>query len=237
MSAGLREKVSADIFNVSTTTVSRVIITCANFLYLVLGSLPIWMTKEQVRATMPAKFKEYFPDFRVILDCTEIRCENPTALTLQSEMFSHHKNYPTFKGLIGVAPCGVITFVSQLFTGSISDRKITKQSGLLELLEPGDCCMADKGFTIERLLENVGARLVIPPFKRAAQFTKEETKRTQSIARLRIVVERVIRRIKEKHIWDSTIPLTLTGTVNQIWANCCLMANYQGPLDVNDDVV
>lgn len=82
MSVGLRGKVLADIFNVSTTTVSRVIITWANFLYLVLGSLPIWMTKEQVRATMPAKFKEYFPDVRVILDCTEIRCENSTALTV-----------------------------------------------------------------------------------------------------------------------------------------------------------
>jgi len=152
-------------------------------------------------------------------------------------MFSHYKNYPTFKGLVGVAPCGAITFVSQLFTGFVSDREITKQSGLLELLEPGDCCMADKGFTIEPLLENVGARLVIPPFKRAAQFTKEETKRTQSIARLRIAVERVIRRIKENHIWYSTIPLTLTGTVNQMWANCCVMANFQGPLDVNDAVV
>lgn len=237
VAAGLREKVLADIFSVSITTVSRVIITWANFLYLILGSLPTWMTKEQVRATMPAKFREYCPDVRVILDCTEIRCENPTALTLQSEIFSHYKNYPTFKGLIGVAPCGAITFVSQLFTGSISDNEITKRSGILDLLDPGDACMADKGFTIEKQLENVGARLIIPPFKRAAQLTKEETKRTQAIARLRILVERVIRRVKENHIWDSTIPLTLTGTVNQIWANCCLIANYQGPLDLKGDVL
>lgn len=83
-------------------------------------------------------------------------------------MFSHYKNYPTFKGLIGVAQCGVITFVSLLFTGSISDRAITKQSGLLDLLAPGDCCISDKGFTIEKLLENVGARLIIPPLKRVA---------------------------------------------------------------------
>lgn len=101
--------VPADIFNVSTSTVSRVIITWANFLYLILGSLPVWMSKEQVRATMPAKFHKYCPDVHLIIDCTEIRCENPTALTLQSEMFSHYKNYPTFKGLIGVAPCGVVT--------------------------------------------------------------------------------------------------------------------------------
>lgn len=45
---------------------------------------------------------------------------------------------------------------------------------------------------IERLLENAGARLVIPQFKRAAQLTKEETKHTQEIACLRIVVERAI---------------------------------------------
>lgn len=53
---------------------SYCIIAWANFLYLILGSLHIWMTKEQVRATMPAKFQKYCPDVCVILDCTEIRC-------------------------------------------------------------------------------------------------------------------------------------------------------------------
>lgn len=236
VAVGMKEKVIADIFGISTTTVSRIIITWANYLFIVLGSMPIWMTKEQVQATMPPKFKQYCPNVRVILDCTEIRCETPSSLTLQSETFSSYKNTNTFKGLIGIAPCGVITFISKLFTGSISDREITRQSGILSLFEPGDACMADKGFLIDQMLSEVGATLIIPPFKKGIRFSKEDTEKTQNIARLRILVERAIRRVKEYHIWDTTIPLTLSGSVNQLWATCCLMANYQGPLDVKGDV-
>ena len=50
-------------------------------------------------------------------------------------------------------------FISELFTGSISDKVITEQSGFYELLsllkvqgyvKEGDAVMADKGFTIEK---------------------------------------------------------------------------------------
>ncbi|XP_039518191.1 uncharacterized protein LOC120472185 [Pimephales promelas] len=236
VAVGMKEKVIADIFGISLTTVSRIIITWANYLFIVLGSVPIWMSREQVQATMPPKFTQYCPNVRVILDCTEIRCEAPSSLTLQSETFSSYKNTNTFKGLIGIAPCGVITFISKLFTGSISVREITRQSGILSLFEPGDACMADKGFVIDQMLSDVGATLIIPPFKRGTRFSKEDTEKTQNIARLRILVERAIRRVKEYHIWDTTIPLTLSGSVNQLWATCCLMSNYQGPLDVKGDV-
>ncbi len=222
----------ADIFKVSLSTVSRIIITWANYLYLILGSLLIWMSRQDVNSTTPEKFRQFCPEVRVIIDCTEIRCQNPSSLTLQSEVFSSYKNSTTFKGLIGVAPCGAVTFVSNLFTGSISDQELTKLSGILDLLEPGDACMADKGFTIKSMLAERGAKLIMPPFKTAAQFSKEDAERTQAIARLRILVERAIRRVKEFHIWDTTVPLTMSGTVNQLWTNCCLRSNFQWPLDV-----
>ncbi|XP_051951555.1 uncharacterized protein LOC127621840 [Xyrauchen texanus] len=126
VAAGLKEKVLADIFKVSVSTVSRIIITWASYLYLVLGSLPIWMSREQVISTMPDKFRQFCPEVRVIIDCTEIRCQNPSSLTLQSEVFSSYKNTTTFKGLIGIAPCGAVTFVSSLYTGSISDQELTE---------------------------------------------------------------------------------------------------------------
>lgn len=81
---------------------------------------------------------------------------------------------------------------------------------------------------MEDLLAEVGAKLIIPPFKHSAQFSKEETAQTQAIARLRIVVERVIARMKSFHIWDTPVPLTLIGSVIQIWLNCVLSI-YQGP--------
>lgn len=207
VAVGLKEKFLADIFGISTTTVSRVIITWAKYLYLVLGFVPTWMSREQVQATMLAMFTQYCLNMSVILDCTVIRCESPSPLTLQSETFSTYKNHTTFKALIGISLYGVITFVSKLFTGSVSDQEITRPSGILRLREPGDVCMTDKGLVIDQVL--VGASLSIPTFKNGTCFSKEVMEKTQTIAHLRILVSRAIRRIKEYHIWDTAIPLSL----------------------------
>ncbi|XP_032422437.1 uncharacterized protein LOC116722314 [Xiphophorus hellerii] len=235
VAAGLQEKTLSTIFEVSLSTVSRTILTWTSYLYLVLGSLSLWMTREQVQRTMPDKFKQYCPHVRAIIDCTEIRCETASSLTLQSETFSNYKNHTTFKGLIGIAPCGIITFVSRLYTGSISDIEITRKSQILTLLQPGDGVMADKGFQIEKILSEVGATLIIPPLKKSTQLSMEDTQKTQAIARLRILVERAIRRVKEYHIWDGLVPLSMVGSVNQLWVICCLLSNYQGPLDLKGD--
>jgi len=50
------------------------------------------------------------------------------------------------KILIGVTPNGGITFVSDAYEGSISNRRLVEVCGFLEKLEPGDEVMADKRF-------------------------------------------------------------------------------------------
>ena len=87
--------------------------------------------------------------------------------------------------MLGIAPSGAPVFISDLYTGSISDKEVTKQSGILELymLEKGDDCMADKGFNIKDLLEPIGMTLNIPPFlSDKAQFNEEEAEHIQSVA-------------------------------------------------------
>ena len=96
---------------------------------------------------MPADFKEKFPTTRVIIDCTEVRCEMPSRFLVNSELFSSYKNHVTLKGLVGIAPSDAITFISQLYTGRISDREIVIRSGFLsQKFENSDTVMADKGF-------------------------------------------------------------------------------------------
>ena len=41
--------------------------------------------------------------------------------------------HTTLKGLVGISPSGAITFISQLYTGSMSDREIVERSGVLDL--------------------------------------------------------------------------------------------------------
>ena len=113
---------------------------------------------------MPQDFKDKYPSTRVIIDCTEVRCEMPSSLLLNTELFSAYKNHATLKALVGISPKGFFTFIGQLYTGSISDREMVERSGFLNLpfLE-GDSVMADKGFTIEDILP-LGVSLNIPPF-------------------------------------------------------------------------
>lgn len=221
----------ADKFNVSQSTVSRNTITWVNFIYCILGSQPLWPTKEQVKESMPESFMHMYPRVRVILDCTEIRVQSPSSLVLNSQLFSNYKGTTTFKCLIGIAPSGAVTFVSNLYPGSVSDKHITKVSGIMDLLEEGDEVMADKGFPIEDLLSEKRCKLVIPHFlSKKRQFSRNETSQNENIANLRVHVERAIRRCKEYHIFDNAIPLNLAGSVNQMWTVCCLLTNFQGPL-------
>ena len=124
-------------------------------MYLRLGLLPVWPSSESIQNYMPVVFKEAYPTTFCIVDATEIICEVPASLSLQSQCYSSYKSHTTMKGLLAVAPNGAIIFISELFTGSINDRQLTIQSGLLEMLKTvcrGRSVMADKGFDIQDLL-------------------------------------------------------------------------------------
>ena len=228
---GFAERHLGNLFNISQPTVSRIIISWINFMYLKLGQLNIWPSRKVVDDYMPHDFKSKYPHTRVIIDCTELKCQMPSSLLLNSELFSSYKNHTTLKGLIGISPAGHITFISELYTGSVSDREITMRSGFLDLpFDANDSVMADKGFTIQELLP-VDVSLNIPPFLgSSAQMPASDVVKTQEIASLRIHVERAINKIKNFRIWESVIPLSLIDIANQMWTVCAHLCNLQDPI-------
>ena len=231
LKAGLLEQDLSVRFNCSFSTISRKIVTWANFLYFVLGSIPIWLPRETIQQLMPGCFKALYPRTRVVIDCTELKIQQPSSLVLNSQSYSHYKGTNTFKCLLGIAPHGAITFISSLYTGCMSDVEITRLCGLLDLLEPGDDVMADKGFTLRKILAERGVTLNIPEFLSSKrQFTISEIEHTEQVAKLRIHIERMNRRIKENHLFDTQIPLSLAGSINQLWTIACLLALFKGPL-------
>lgn len=187
---GFPEEHLGHLFQISTSTVSRIFISWINHMYLKLGQINIWPTRKAIDVTMPEDFKQKYGSTRVIIDCTEVKCQMPSSLHLNGELFSNYKHHTTLKGLIGISQGGAVTFISQLYTGSISDREIVVRSGLLDLpFQEGDSVMTDKGFTIEDLLP-LGVSLNIPPFLgSSSQMPARDVIRTQEIASLRIHVE------------------------------------------------
>ena len=76
-----------------------------------------------VKKYMPEAFKSEYPNTRLIVDATEFSVERPSLLS-QASTFSAYKNKNTVKVLVGITPSGAISFVSQTYEGSISDRKL-----------------------------------------------------------------------------------------------------------------
>ena len=85
-----------------------------------------------------------------VLNCIEFKIAVPSSLVLHKSMHSDYQSHTTVKALIGIAPGRRFTFISSIFSGSISDKDITVKSGLLnyQMWEPGKELMADQGFTI-----------------------------------------------------------------------------------------
>lgn len=108
-----------------------------------------------------------------------------------------------------------MAFVSYLYPGCISDKELTKQSGILELLEKGDSVMADRGFDIKEYLDLLGVELNMPPFmKKNKQLDESELVKTRWIATLRIHVERAMEQLKNFHIFDRPLTSSFRDTAN-----------------------
>ncbi|KAL7388843.1 hypothetical protein ABVT39_021615 [Epinephelus coioides] len=60
----------------------------------------------------------------------------------------------------------------------------------------------------------------------STQMCREDVQQTRSIARLRVHVERCIRRVKENKLFDKVIPLSVCGSTDQLFSVACFPVNY-----------
>ena len=70
-----------------------------------------------------------------------------------------------FIRLVGITPNGVVSYISILYGGATSDKVILSMDGsgsLIDLLEPGDEIMSDRGFTLDS--KHTHLKLIHPPF-------------------------------------------------------------------------
>ena len=80
---------------------------------------------------MPNSMKEKLPYVKCTIDCVEFKIAVPSSLVLHKSIYSDYKSHTTVKKLAGIASGGGFTFISAVFPGSISDKDIAVNSGLL----------------------------------------------------------------------------------------------------------
>ena len=204
---------------VSLSTMTRRFQEMVDILYIRLNFLIMWPERENLRKTMPLCFQPVY-GVRVvaIIDCYEIRIEKPSNLTAKGATWSQYKQANTVKILLGISPQGVTTFVPDSWGGRVSDKHLTRQSGILRKLLPGDILLADRGFDIAEDVALMQASLEIPVFtKGMPQLSPIDVEKTRKLANVRIHIERVIGTTRQCFsVLSSTLPIQYMKKAHQM---------------------
>ena len=225
-------------FGVTTSVASRIFQKWLNVMFQRLKFLIKWPLREVIEENMPPAFKQLYPKCICIIDCTEIFIDTPKNYKARSITYSNYKKHNTVKFLIGITPCGSISFLSECWGGRVSDKVLTQESGFLNFIKPGDVVLADRGFTIADDLAVYGAKLEIPAFTRGkTQLPQRDVEYSKQLSTVRIHVERVIGHLKSKYcILKGPLPIALlkhrtdtsVANIDKILHVCAALTNLSG---------
>ena len=185
-----------------------------------------------INVTTPSRFNSV-RNIHSIIDCSEIFIETPQDHNLQAITWLVYRHQNTLKLLVTVTPNSSITYVLLAYTGRVSDKELTVHCGYLDSVPPYTVLMRDKGFQIE---DECSARRIthyIPPGKRGmSQMGNVEVSKIR-IAKIRILVEQVIRKIKIFMILSTELPISLIPHIDDTLIVCVAIANMKEPFFVD----
>ena len=130
-------------FNVSEGSCSNIFLSCLRAMVDYVKAFVFVHNLETVLATSPDRFR-CFKNLIGFIGYTEVFIETPKSLELQSATCSEYKHYNTVKFLVFVAPDSSVIYVSEGYTGRVSDEAWTKDSVFLDEIPPFCSIMTDK---------------------------------------------------------------------------------------------
>ncbi|XP_041858689.1 uncharacterized protein LOC121650925 isoform X2 [Melanotaenia boesemani] len=208
----LRNQDLAYRFGVKVATVTRTVHQMINIMSSTLVPTAVfWPSRAELRKNLPAALCSSHPDCAVIIDCFTVPFEEPVSLGNQQQQQQRvlpssqgvGSSYNVLKYLIGVAPQGVVTFVSRGVLGNASDKSLAEGCGFLCKLLPGDVVLATRDLDIG---ESVAARGAL--FKIAGNCQEETCGRPEGspladtdseTVNVQRHVERVISMVKKRY--------------------------------------
>ncbi|XP_014679474.1 PREDICTED: uncharacterized protein LOC106819344 [Priapulus caudatus] len=215
-------------FDVSESAVTNIFVTWINFMALQWGQINWWPHHDCIHYFSPSDFKAKFPTTRVILDGTEVPVKKPKDPLLQQATFSTYKNRNTAKVVVGTSPGGLVTYLSDAYGGSTSDRQILERSDLQNMCDPGDSIMVDKGFNIQDLFISSNVSINIPSFfKHKNRMSGASIMKDRKIASKRVHIERIIGLGKTYKILVSPLNSTELSLATEIIKVCFYLCNFR----------
>lgn len=224
----------APIFYLDASTLSRNFKKFVPIIRESMKSCIYFPTKEEIQCNLPKSFKGSFANVRGILDCTEIAVEIPKCINCRMSTYSHYKGCNTVKFLVCVTPAGLISYVSDAFSGKSSDKFIFNSTKIIDLFDDNDAIMVDKGFAILNEMQERGLTLIRPTFYNGQQFEESEVIENTKVAVARVHVERAIQRITIFNILKDKIEDNILPNISDIFFISSALTNLTTPILSND---
>ncbi|XP_020487666.2 uncharacterized protein [Labrus bergylta] len=196
----LRNQDLAYRFGIKVSMVTRTVHQMVNIMSSTLVPTAVfWPSRAELRKNLPAALCASHPDCAVIIDCFTVPFEEPVSRGNQQQLqHGMGMSYNVLKYLIGVAPQGVVTFVSRGVLGNVSDKGLAEGCGFLCKLLPGDVVLANRDLDIA---DSVAARGAIFKIARSYGSSEGSTLTDSSSGTLSVQrhVERVISIVKQRY--------------------------------------
>lgn len=216
------------LFNLSEADIYNLCCTWIRFLSLQWREVSVWPPQDVVRLFSPSGFKSRYPTTRVIVDGTECPVKKPKLPKAQQSTYSTYKNRNTIKVLVGISPGGLVSFVSDAYGGSTSDRQIVERSSLPQKCVSGDSVMADKGFDVQDIFAPHNVTVNIPTFfNKRNRMSGDRVMRDRKIASKRVHVERIIGLAKTYKILVQPMNTWETQLSSDIIFICFMLCNFR----------
>ncbi|CAC5399359.1 unnamed protein product [Mytilus coruscus] len=199
------------------------------------GEVNTWPSSSLVGYFSPSDFKSKFPTTRIIIDGTECPVKKPKAPKAQQATFSSYKNRNTVKILVGSTPGGLVNYVSNAYGGCASDRHIVERCKIVQLCNPGDSVMADKGFNVQDLFARMDVADNIPTFfKKRNRISGKTPLRDRKVSSKRVHIERNIGLCKTYKILTNAMNGTETKLASDITFSCFMLCNFRTCIVLKD---
>lgn len=133
----------------------------------------------------------------VVVDCFEVFIKRPSGLLARAATWSSYKHHNTVKFLTGITPQGVVSSISQAYEGRVSDKYILQSTVVYWTIFYRAILFWQIMVLISQSLLGCSAYTSI--YKRKDKLSPLEVEESQTIANVRIHVERVIGNVRKKY--------------------------------------
>ncbi|KAI5634510.1 DDE superfamily endonuclease domain-containing protein [Phthorimaea operculella] len=152
------------MFLTTITQVYNIFITWIRFMASQWRLLDLWVDKETVQTIVQTHASDdrnknsKHTESICTLRSMEFPLQKPSLQEAEKCTHSALKDRNTMKAIIGIAPSGLITYISPCYGGSVTDRQIIERSALLDKLEFGYVISVENNSNFQGLFIRNGER-------------------------------------------------------------------------------